>query len=176
MRPSHLHISVASGARAPAKLLLPLLMAQLWGEARDRAWGEVPDRGRWEGDLSAPTPSAAFAPLGPRHSLPTESKPRPCLEQSPPLLPAPRPRLQQAPPPPAAARPRHARAGLAPPPPRPFLLHRLRLIPAFYRCPFAPRGALSPYLLRTCLAPRSVPGPCRPAASRSCSLHTLFLL
>lgn len=30
MRPSHLHLSAASGARARAKLLLPLLVAQLW--------------------------------------------------------------------------------------------------------------------------------------------------
>lgn len=92
MRPSHLHISVASGARAPAKLLLPLLMAQLWGEARDRAWGEVPDRGRWEGDLSAPTPRAAFAPLGPRHSLPTQSNPRPSCLRPAPACSKPRPR------------------------------------------------------------------------------------
>ncbi|XP_059521851.1 kallikrein-10 [Myotis daubentonii] len=30
MRPQHLHLPAASGARVPAKLLLPLLMAQFW--------------------------------------------------------------------------------------------------------------------------------------------------
>lgn len=89
MRPSHLHLSVASGAGAPAKLLLPLLMAQLWGEAGDRAWGEAPDRGRWENDFSAPTPHAALAPLGPRRSPPARSKPRPPPEQAPPSCPRP---------------------------------------------------------------------------------------
>lgn len=45
MRPSHLRLSAASGPWGLENLLLPLLMAQLWGEAGDRARREAPDTG-----------------------------------------------------------------------------------------------------------------------------------
>ncbi|ELK18484.1 Kallikrein-10 [Pteropus alecto] len=66
MRPSHLHLSVASGAVAPAKLLLPLLMAQLWGEAGDKAWAA---QALLPGNDTGSDPEASGAPC-PRGSQP----------------------------------------------------------------------------------------------------------
>lgn len=144
MRPSHLHLSVASGAVAPAKLLLPLLMAQLWGEAGDR--------GHWESDLSAPTPRAAFAPLGPRRSPPAWSRPRPSRLRPAHATPTPR---------------------LAPPTPRPFLLRLVSHVPphsGFSPLPLCPARCVSPtpapHVLPSHAVP-SVPAPADPPAARA---------
>lgn len=71
MRPSHLHLSAASGARARAKLLLPLLVAQLWGEAGDRAWRKAPGPEAMGERALTTNPRALLLllplPLGPQH-------------------------------------------------------------------------------------------------------------
>lgn len=44
MGPPHRPLCTASSARTLSRLLLPLLVTQLWGEAGNRAWREVPRR------------------------------------------------------------------------------------------------------------------------------------
>lgn len=55
----HRHLCTASRARDLSRLLLPLLVTQLWGEAGNRAWREVPGRVR-----SHHQPSRTAPPLG----------------------------------------------------------------------------------------------------------------
>ena len=75
MRPPQLRLSAASGALAQAKLLLPLLMAQLWGEAGVRAWRRRRDLGQGESELSPPTPALRSGAWDPNTHPSAQSRP-----------------------------------------------------------------------------------------------------
>lgn len=66
MRPPHLHLSAASGAQGGLGklLLLPLLMAQFWGEAGNGAGGGPGKGRRWENGLLLPSLPLTSPPLG----------------------------------------------------------------------------------------------------------------
>ena len=72
MRPPHLHLSASGAQGGLGKLLLPLLMAQFWGETGNQAWRGPPGNGvgrgrvagrRWESGLLSPNLSRP-SPLG----------------------------------------------------------------------------------------------------------------
>ena len=94
MRPPHLHLSAASGAQGGlGKLLLPLLMAQFWGEAGNQAWRGAPGNGvgrgrvagrRWESGLLPPNLSRT-SPLGTPSTHP-QGLERPGPKSDPPLF------------------------------------------------------------------------------------------
>ena len=75
MTPRHLHLSAASGAQGGLGklLLLPLLVAQFWGEAGNGAWRGPPGNGagggrgkgwQWESGLLPPSLPRTSPPLG----------------------------------------------------------------------------------------------------------------
>ncbi|MXQ93055.1 hypothetical protein E5288_WYG017662 [Bos mutus] len=98
MTPRHLHLSAASGAQGGLGklLLLPLLVAQFWGEAGNGAWRGPPGNGagggrgkgrRWESGLLPPSLPRTSPPLGtPSTHPPVRKGPAPISEAL--LLPA----------------------------------------------------------------------------------------
>lgn len=144
MRPPHLRLPAVCGARAPAKLLLPLLIAQLWGEG-DMAWREGPGTGETGGCASTTNPAAPLLSSGSR--APTHHP-----EQAPPT-----PALLRGP---GGATPARRRGPGGPPPPgpRPFTLQDLNLpAPRILSPPLVPHfsnpvPSLSPLLAPPILA------------------------
>ena len=87
MRPPHLHLSAASDAQGGLGklLLLPLLMAQFWGEAGTGAGGGPGKGRRWENGLLLPSLPLTSPPLGTPQPSPTGSE-RPGPKSDPPLF------------------------------------------------------------------------------------------
>lgn len=118
MRPRHPHLSAASGAWALERLLLPLLMAQLWGETGDRARREAPGT-RAAGRVCCYHPAPRPSPGGTPELNQGSGEAQPGARPAPPLAP------------PLGSRPLHSSRTPTPLSPRRVLSRPFLLCPIF---------------------------------------------